>query len=147
MTTAAGDAKTEVVTMSTTASGVPVRVVPNGWRPKEDCLTLAEDELAWLDQFRARLLEEFADLVEDVIVYGYRTRGLADLDLRMDVLMVVTEKDTETEEQIRYLAYDLMLGTDASPIIGVLTKAEWAERKRSGGSFYMEAINGGISVL
>ena len=89
MTTAAGDAETEVVTMSATASGVPVRVVPNVWRPKEDCLTLAVDELAWLDQFLAQLLEEYVDLVEDIIVYGFRARALADLDLRMDVLVVI----------------------------------------------------------
>ena len=88
-------------TTSTTASGVPVRVVPNGWRPKEDCLTLAVDELAWLDQFREQLLEQYSGLVDDIIVYGYRARGLADLDLSMDVLVVIHEGDQETGKQIR----------------------------------------------
>ena len=69
-----------------------MRVVPNGWRPKEDCLTLAVDELAWLDQFRARLLEEFSGVVEDIIVYGFRARGMGDMSLEFEVLVVVSEE-------------------------------------------------------
>ena len=145
MTATPSDAET--VTMSATASGVPVRVVPNGWRPKEDCLTLAVDELAWLDQFRARLLEEFSELVEDIIVYGFRARGLADLDLRMDVLVVLGEAERKTVEQIGELGYDLELGMHASPTIYVLTKAQWVKVKLDRASFYLPAIEGGISVL
>ena len=143
----AGDS--EVVTMSATASGVPVRVVPNGWRPKEDCLTLAVDELAWLDQFRARLLEEYGDLVEDIIVYGFRARGMADLDLRMDVLVVISdgEEKKSAGEKIYDLSYDICLGTDAVPAIRVLDKSGWDEKKRTRPSFYLTAIDTGISVL
>ena len=149
MTTAAGDAETEVVAMSATASGVPVRVVPNGWRPKEDCLTLAVDELAWLDQFRAQLLEEYGDLVEDIIVYGFRARALADLDLRMDVLVLISDEEEKksTEEKIGDLSYDIWLGTYAVPSVQVMHKSGWEEKKRTRPSFYLTAIDTGISVL
>lgn len=36
----------DVVTLSTTESGVPVRVAPDGWQSKEDCLALTSSELA-----------------------------------------------------------------------------------------------------
>ena len=148
MTADASDAETEVVTMSTTASGVPVRVVPNGWRPKEDCLTLAKAELAWLDQFRAQLLEEFAGLVEDIIVYGFRARGFADTDLGMDVLVVIEEGYPEVSEQIGDLGYDVSLAIGGGfPNVRTLTRSEWEKKKRNGGHYYRAPSSEGISVL
>ena len=139
----------QAVTMAKTASGVPVRVVPNGWRPKEDCLTLAVDELSWLDRFRAQLLEEFPEIIEDIIVYGYRARGLADLDLRMDVLVVIGDgaEKKSAERKICELSYDIWLGTYAVPAIRVLDRSEWDEKRRTRPSFYLTAIDTGISVL
>ena len=94
---------TSDATTTTTASGVPVRVVPNGWRPKEDCLTLAVDELAWLNQFREQLLEQYPGLVDDIIVYGARARGMGDMSLTFEVLVVIRDGDRKTTEQIRHL--------------------------------------------
>lgn len=146
MTATPSDA--EIITMSATASGVPVRVVPNGWRPKEDCLTLAVDELAWLDQFRARLLEEFAGLVADIIVYGFRARGMGDMSLEFKVLVVVSEGDRTTWKQIRELGYGLAAETYAGAMIDVVTKAERAaEQERNRKAFFVEEPRVGISVL
>ena len=136
-----------VFTMSATASGVPVRVVPNGWRPEEDCLTLAEDELAWLDEFRARLLEEFAGLVEDIVVYGVRARGFADTNLGMDVLVVIGEGYPTAGEQITDLGYDVSLMVGDFPNVHTLTRAEWEKAKRNGGHYYRAPSSAGISVL
>ena len=148
MTTAAGEAKTETVTMSATASGVPVRVVPNGWRPKEDCLTLAVDELAWLDRFRARLLEEFAELVEDIIVYGFRARGMGDLSLDFEALVVIAEDDGIARKQIRELGYELAAETYAGAIVDVVTSADRAaEQERNRKAVFVEEPRLGISVL
>ena len=148
MTTAAGDAETEVVAMSTTASGVPVRVVPNGWRPKEDCLTLAEDELAWLDEFRARLLEEFAGLVEDIVVYGFRARGMGDMSLEFKALVVIVEDDGIARKQIRELGYELAAETCANAMVDVVTRADRAaEQDRNRKTAFVEEPRVGISVL
>ncbi len=145
---AATPSDVESITMSVTASGVPVRVVPNGWRPKEDCLTLAVDELAWLDQFRARLLEEFSEEVEDIIVYGFRARGFADTDLGMDVLAVVGEGHSAAGEQISDLGYDVSLAVGGGfPNVHTLTRAEWEKKKRNGGYYYRAPSSEGISVL
>ncbi len=145
MTATPSDA--EIVTMSATASGVPVRVVPNGWRPKEDCLTLAVDELAWLDRFRARLLEEFSEVVQDIIVYGIRARGFADTELGMNVLVVISEGCPETGEQIRDIGYEVSMSVGAFPDVHTLTRAEWEKTKRTGGHYYSAPSSEGISVL
>ena len=142
----AGDS--EVVTMSATASGVPVRVVPNGWRPKEDCLTLAVDELAWLDRFRARLLEEFGGVVEDIIVYGFRARGMADLSLEFEAMVVIVEDPGLIREQIRELGYELESETYAGARVDVVTRAERAaEQERNLKAVFVEEPRLGISVL
>ena len=146
MTATPSDA--EVITMSATASGVPVRVVPNGWRPKEDCLTLAVDELAWLDRFRARLLEEFSELVEDIIVYGFRARGMGDISLEFRVLVVVEEGDRATHKQIRELGHELEVKTYAGALVDVVTRAERAaEQERNRKAVFVEEPRVGISVL
>ena len=139
----------EVVTMSATASGVPVRVVPNGWRPKEDRLTLAVDELAWLDRFRARLLEEFSEVVVDIIVYGFRARGMGDMSLEFKVLVVVSEGDLRTTgKQMRDLGYELAAETYAGAMVDVVTKAERAaEQERYRKAVFVEEPRVGISVL
>ncbi len=134
-------------TETTTAAGVPVRLVPNGWRPVEDCLTLAEDELAWLDRFREQLLEQYPGLVDDIIVYGFRARGLADLDLRMDVLVVISEGVQEIGKEIGHLGYDISLETGAFPMTHTLTGEQWDEIKRTRPSFYLAALDESISVL
>ena len=120
---------------------------PTGGVPKEDCLTLAEDELAWLDAFRARLLEEFAGLVEDIIVYGVRARGFADTNLGMDVLVVVREGYPTAGEQIRDLECDVSLMVGGFPNVHTLTRAEWEKTKRNGGHYYRAPSSEGISVL
>ena len=125
-----------------------MRVVPNGWRPKEDCLTLAVDELAWLDQFRARLLEEFSELVEDIIVYGFRARGMGDMSLEFEVLVVVSEEDGATRKQIRELRHELDAETYAGAMVDVVTRAERAaEQERNRKAVFVEEPRVGISVL
>ena len=139
---------TSDATTTTTASGVPVRVVPNGWRPKEDCLTLAVDELAWLNQFREQLLEQYPGLVDDIIVYGARARGMGDMSLTFEVLVVIRDGDRQTTEQIRHLGHKLEAETYAGAMIDVVSRAErMAEHERNREAVYVEEPRAGISVL
>ena len=139
---------TNSFTETTTAAGVPVRLVPNGWRPVEDCLTLAEDELAWLDQFREQLLEQYPGLVDDIIVYGARARGMADMSLTFEVLVVIHDGNRKTTQQIRSLGRALEAETYAGAMIDVVTRAERAaEHERNRKASYVEEPRIGISVL
>lgn len=134
-------------TMAKTASGVPVRVVPNGWRPEPDNLTLTVDELTWLDRFRAQLLEEFAEIIEDIIVYGHRARGMADLSLEFKIMVVARELDSAIKERISDLAYDLDLEIGCSTTTCTLSGQDWAEVKKNRSSFHRAAAEEGITVL
>lgn len=136
----------DVVTLSTTASGVPVRVVPDKWQTKEDCLALTVSELTWLDRFRAQLLNEFPEHVEDLIVYGLRARGYADDDLDMLVLVVIAEKFPSTKEHVDDMAYDIGLEVNTIPLVHVKTRAEWEKNKKRS-SHWTQPSTEGISVL
>ncbi len=136
----------DAVTMSNTASGVPVRVVPDGWQSKEDCLALTASELAWLDQFRAYLLEELHQHAEDLVVYGVRARGYADDDFDMLVLAVISDEFPGTDQEVKDMAYDISLETGAYPLVHAKTRAEWENTKRRS-SHWTQPSTDGISVL
>ena len=93
--------------MSTTDSGVPVRLLPMRRQPKEDCLTLTPDELASLNEFRKRMLLQFPTSVKDIIVHGFRVRGIADEDLFMDVLVLTNDEHPEDCQKITEIALDV----------------------------------------
>ena len=134
--------------MSQTASGVPVHVVPNGWRPAPDNLTLTVDELTWLDRFRAQLLEEFPEIIEDIIVYGHRARGMADLSLEFKIMVVVRGGHEEAKRIIKEVGYDLEAGSYAGACVTVSTVEEQAaEREKNDKATYVEEPRSGISVL
>ena len=134
--------------MSQTASGVPVRVVPDGWRPTPDKLTLTVAELTWLDRFRAHLLEEFPEIIEDIIVYGHRARGMADLSLEFKVLVVIRGGHEEDKRIIKEVGYDLEAGSYAGAHVAVSTMEERAaEREKNDKATYVEEPRSGISVL
>ena len=133
--------------MTTTDSGVPVRLLPTERRPKEDCLTLTTHELAWLNEFRKRILLQFPTSVADIIVYGFRTRGLADEDLDMDIMVITSDEHAEDGEKIFDLGYDVSLETGAYPAMRTKTQSEWDEGKRKRNFYRRQEIEEGISVL
>ncbi len=134
--------------MSQTASGVPVRVVPNGWRPAPDNLTLTVAELTWLDRFRAQLLEEFPEIIEDIIVYGHRARGIADLSLEFKVLVVAENVTSEIKPAIMEIGHRLESLSYAGATVSVVTLEERAaELERNRKSIFVEEPRVGISVL
>ena len=126
---------------TTTASGVPVRITPGGRRPKQDYLILTADELAWLDQFRKQLMTRFPGSLADIIVYGFRARGLTDEDLAVDVLVITSDEHSADGGNIHEIRYDISLETGAYPQVMTATQSE-LER-----SFYRSKIADGISVL
>ena len=136
--------------MTTTDSGVPVRLLPTERQPKEDCLTLTPHELAWLNEFRKRLLDQFPTSVRDIIVHGYRVRGLADEDLWMEVFVLTNEEHPRNCDQIDEIAYDVSLIDHHHPRVRTLPQSTWSEitEKRSRfWSSYREVLEEGISVL
>ena len=127
--------------MTTTDSGVPVRLVPAQRQPKEECLTLTPQELAWLNEFRQRLLDQFPESVNDIIVHGFRARGLADEDLDLNALVVSSDEQPADSTTIHQSAFAISLETGAYPVVMTALQSE-LER-----DFYQSRVNDGISVL
>lgn len=135
-------------TLVITNSGVPANVIPPESTPPWPPLTLTTTELAWLEEYRRQLKERFAEQIEDIIVYGSHARGISDLDVDFNILVIVDEGDGETQEEISDLAYDIDLnGFFVAPSVRSRTSAEWAQGKLAGDSLYRRVVSEGISVL
>ena len=134
--------------MTTTDSGVPVRLLPTERQPKEDCLTLTPHELAWLNEFRKRLLEQFPESVKDIIVHGYQVRGMADEDLWMDVLVIINDENPEDDEKIREVALDVSELNYSYQRVNTMPQSKSTDEERPKiRPYWRQALEEGISVL
>ena len=135
------------MTVVITNSGVPANVAPSEPPPRPR-LTLTATELGWLEEYRRQLKEQFREQIEDIIVYGSNARGISDLDVDFNVLVILDEGDRETQEAVGDLAYEIDLdGFFVSPSIRTYTGAEWLEYQETGASIYRRVALEGISIL
>ena len=112
-------------------------------------LRLTAQEQAWLDDLRRNFQERLPGLLEDLIIHGPWARGIRDPEVEKNMLVIISEGDRETRSKVHSLATDVDLAHGfvfLSPLLGVITKEEWAEAKRTGNPFYMSAIREGVSV-
>jgi predicted nucleotidyltransferase len=98
-------------------------------------IRLRRSERAWLKAYRQELLAKYADLVDEMIVYGSKARGDSGPESDLDVLLVVKNKAKGRKRELRELGHLLAAGTDVLSSIMVYTRREWDERKESGSSF------------
>lgn len=135
-------------TLVITNSGVPANVIPPEPTPPWPPLTLTATELAWLEEYRRQLKERFRERIEDIIVYGSHARGISDLDVDFNILVIVDGGDGETQGVISDLAYDVdSNGFFVAPSVRSRTSAEWAQGKLASDSLYRRVVSEGISVL
>ena len=143
-----GKARPRNSTLVITNSGVPANVIPPDPTPPWPPLTLTTTELAWLEEYRRELKERFRERIEDIIVYGSHARGISDLDVDFNILVIVDGGDSETLEAVDNLAYEIDLdGFFVAPSIRSYTSEEWAERNLATGPLYRRVVREGISVL
>lgn len=110
-------------------------------------LNLNADEQAWLDEYRRQLDDKFPGLVEDIIIFGPYARGISDLDVDFNTLVLIKEGDRKKAEEVSYLGHLLDVTTFfVAPTIFVRATREWVESKQQGGWIYQMAHDG-ISVL
>lgn len=134
--------------MTTTDSGTPVRLLSTERQPKQNCLTLTPKELEWLNEFRKRILTQFPTTVEDIIVHGYRVRGMADEDLWMDVLVVVKDEHPEDREEIKEIALDVSLVNHSYQRVDTMPQSQrTVEGRLKMRPYWQLALEEGISVL
>ena len=129
-------------------SDVPVLIkhVEDGRR--ERSLALTSEEAAWLEEYCKELQERFTESIEQVIVYGFRAKGIVHEDLSLNILVVISEENGVTADEVSSIGYKLdMSKYSVAPSITALTSSQWHSIKRENNSFYWPAINEGVSII
>lgn len=117
-------------------------------KPRSDAkLALLENEQAWLDTYRARLDEEFSDLVQEVTVYGPRARGDLRPGTSFCTLIIISEGDWFQKDAVGRLGHMVdMEGYFVAPIIMVYTRDEWLERERAGSDLFRAVMRSNVRL-
>jgi predicted nucleotidyltransferase len=99
-------------------------------------MKLTAEEQAWLDAYRKVLIQQFPDLVEEMLIFGSKARGEARQDSDLDVLVILREGDWKRKNEVRHIGHDLAVLSQAVPSIMVYTREEWTLRGQAGSPFY-----------
>src|SRR5262249_3690233 len=110
-------------------------------------MELTPSEQQWLEAYRQALQDQFADAVEEVLIYGSKARGDASADSDLDVLLIVRDEAEARKRPMRGLGHLLAAATDVVPSILAYTRREWDQRKRSGSPFRRNVERDGVRVL
>ena len=117
-----------------------------GWR--EGALAMTSEEADWLEEYCKGLRERFAEDVERVIVYGFRAKGIVHEDLSLNTLVVISEGNEVTTDEVSAMGYRLdMSKYSVAPSITALTSSQWSSIKRENNSFYWSAIHEGVEIV
>lgn len=115
--------------------------------PAGSKLALLDDEQAWLDTYRARLDEQFPDLVEEVAVYGPRARGDKRPGPRLRLLIIISQGDWFQKDAVGSLGHMVdMEDHFVAPSIMVYTREEWLERERVGADLFRVVMRDNVRL-
>lgn len=129
-------------------SDVPVLIADNEDKISERALVMTSEEADWLEEYCKGLRERFAEDIEQVIVYGFRAKGIVHEDLRLDTLVVISEGNGVTADEVSAIGHRLdMSKYSVAPSIIALTSSQWATVKRENNPFYWSAMNEGVSII
>ena len=110
-------------------------------------LALLDDEQAWLDAYRARLDEQFPDLVEEVTVYGPRARGDKRPVPCLRLLIIISHGDWFQKDAVGSLGHMVdMEDFFVAPSIMVYTRDEWLESERLGVDLFRVVTRNGVRL-
>lgn len=109
-------------------------------------MKLTSEELVWLNAYRKALVEQFPDLVDDILIFGSKARGDAGPDSDLDVLIILREGDRNRKRAVRHIGHSLAILSEVVPSIMVYTREEWALRRHGGSPFYGAVVRDGVRV-
>ena len=129
-------------------SDVPVLIADDKDKKCVRALVMTSEEADWLEEYCEGLRERFAEDIEQVIVYGFRTKGIVHEDLSLNTLVVISEGNGVTADEVSAIGHRLdMSKYSVAPSIIALTSSQWATVKRENNPFYWSAINEGVSII
>jgi uncharacterized protein len=110
-------------------------------------LQLTAEEQSWLDAYRDALNKQHADVVQEMLIYGSKARGLAHADSDLDLLLIVKNSAGGLKKELRWIGYLLAAETDVLPSILAYTQEEWESRRRSGSTFRKAVERDAVCVV
>ena len=115
--------------------------------PAGRTLALLDAERAWLDTYRARLNEQFPDLVQEVTVYGPRARGDGRPGPHLRLLIIISQGDWFQKDAVGSLGHVVdMEDFFVAPSIMVYTRDEWTLCERIGADLFQAVKNGSVRL-
>ena len=110
-------------------------------------LVLHPEEQIWLDEYRKALMDQHAQAIVQMLLYGSKARGDAREDSDIDLLLIVKDESADLKRTLRRIGYRLAVESYAVPSILAYTEGEWKQRKRAKSSFSESVEREAISVL
>ena len=108
---------------------------------------LSGNEWQTLVDFVRGLRGLFDGQVQSVILFGSRSRGEAEPDSDMDVVVVLSTANAETVRQVRHLAVEVWLKHDIYVSSRVWSEAHWRRLGKLQTLLYQNIRRDGIDLL
>jgi predicted nucleotidyltransferase len=115
--------------------------------PSQAATHLSEKEWQTLVDFVQGLRGLFDGQVQSVILFGSRSRGEAEPDSDMDVVVVLCAADAQTVRQVRHLAVEVWLKHDIYVSTRVWSEAHWRRLGELETLLYQNIRRDGIDLL
>lgn len=100
---------------------------------------LSEQETKALQLFKQRVLQEFSDRVDSIMLFGSKARGEAHKHSDVDVLVIMDDVSFDDKMAISGIAFDIMLETDVLLSVKKFARQEF-QLMKEGGALFWQAI-------
>ncbi len=107
---------------------------------------LTSNERAAVTEYIARIRSRFPDRVLDVILFGSKVRGDADIESDIDLLVLVDTENNEFRSELWRVASDVSLGYNVVLSPRVFGQARWAETRRIRLPLYRAIVADGVPL-
>ena len=109
---------------------------------------MGEQDRFLIEEFKRRLPADIVSHIKQMIMYGSRARGDAELDSDLDLVALVDENTPALEQRLDEIAYNLMWDHDFKPIISlkVFSEARFRGAAAKGYSYYRAIEREGITI-
>ena len=107
---------------------------------------LTSNERAAVTEYIARIRSRFPDRVLDVILFGSKVRGDADIESDIDLLVLVDTENNEFRSELWRVASDVSLDYNVVLSPRVFGQARWAETRRIRLPLYRAIVADGVPL-
>ena len=104
-------------------------------------------EQTWLCAFIDAIQRDYADVVQQAVLFGSKARGDWQQSSDIDILVIIRDEDRERWEEIEALSDDLPGADDSLPTVLTQTESDWRKLRDWRAGFYNAVEREGVSIL